>query len=182
MRTIQKTPASLLQNGELALGFFERPFKALGLDRAKAGAWPGAALWRRFRTKEWVGFGIVHPDFYLSTMISNTKYLASGVVYLVDRRSGTLYEYEEPGLPFMVPVAASTYGGVCRFSGLRIKLEFRFDLEGGSHRLRFDVAGRKGRPLDQRRAGIAPRLRRMRAAGGQFAGCPPSTTPTPTRP
>lgn len=147
MREIRKTPESLVSlNGEPELGFFERPFKALHLDRAQAGLWPGAKLWRRFRTKEWVGFGIVHPDFYLSTMISNTKYLASGVVYLVDRRSGTLYEYEEPGLPFLVPVAGSTYGGVCRFSGLRIKLEFRFDLEAGRHRLSFDVAGRKDAP------------------------------------
>ncbi|MDR2378073.1 MAG: DUF2804 domain-containing protein, partial [Bifidobacteriaceae bacterium] len=49
--------------------------------------------WARFRTKEWAGFTLTHPDLFSSMILQDAKYLASSEIYVYDRASGELAQH-----------------------------------------------------------------------------------------
>lgn len=55
-------------------------------------------LFEFFRTKEWVGFTISHPEFHCAMIIQDAKYLMSGELHIYDRATGEQNEYEGTGV------------------------------------------------------------------------------------
>jgi len=79
--------------------FADRPRRVVPAERYRG-------LRRAFegsRTKEWVGFTLIHPEIHGAMIIQEAKYLASSEIYLVDIASGSLDEH-----------AASARGGSIR--------------------------------------------------------------------
>jgi hypothetical protein len=79
---------ALVENGERHFGRFQHTPIANPLD---AVGWPGRAYaW--FRTKEWVGFTLIHPEIFSSMIIQDAKYLTTGDMYVADQATGVLVE------------------------------------------------------------------------------------------
>jgi len=81
--------ASLVEHGQRYLGRFEATPLANPLDQFRG---PRRA-YERFRTKEWVGFTLVHRDMAGSMIIQDAKYMVTGELYVYDRADDVLAQY-----------------------------------------------------------------------------------------
>src|SRR5215469_6133312 len=52
---------------------------------------------RRLRLKEWIGFTLLHPDWYISLIMQDAQYLASSEIYAYDRHAGALHQHAANG-------------------------------------------------------------------------------------
>lgn len=95
---------------------------------------------RRLRLKEWLGFTLIHRDWFSSLIMQDANYLASSEIYAYDPLKGVLYQH-----------AASVRGGSLRLpeelpgsKPLFVKngylLAYKFSPDGNRHVLRFDIA------------------------------------------
>jgi len=120
-----------------------------------------------WRTKEWVGFTLVHPELYGSMIVQEAKYLASSELYVCDAASGELHEHSGSmkggtvGLP-----ADLLHGGRVRFADPRrhYRLEVDFDEDAGHHTVFVEIGA------SDRAAAISCELvLRTRGASGPLA-------------
>lgn len=96
---------------------------------------------RSLRLKEWVGFTLVHPDWYSSLIIQDAHYLSSSEIYAYDRARRVLHQ--------QASASAGSIGLPAGLFGERVEYRRRgyrlsYDLAtpgGGRHRLRFEIAG-----------------------------------------
>lgn len=95
---------------------------------------------RRWRLKEWVGFTLVHPDWYSSFIIQDAQYLASSEIYAHDRRRGVLHQREAVSGGGRLGMPDELFGSHCAFHRDGYALEYDFGTADGRHRLRFDIA------------------------------------------
>ncbi|MDR2566562.1 MAG: DUF2804 domain-containing protein [Bifidobacteriaceae bacterium] len=80
---------SLVQDGQRHFGRFVATPAANPLD-----AYPRhRRAWADFRTKEWAGFTLTHPELFSSMILQDAKYLASSEIYVYDRASGELTQH-----------------------------------------------------------------------------------------
>ncbi|MGZ5966883.1 MAG: DUF2804 domain-containing protein [Polyangiales bacterium] len=136
-------PWRLVEQGMRRFGRFAvPPVAANPLDERAS-----ARLLRRLRLKEWVGFGLTHPDWYAAFIIQDAKYLVSSAVYVYDRRRGKMYEYSaaRPGT-FFLDLPDHLLEGRCRWSTRGYALTFDFSESRGAHRVTFDLAGSRSTP------------------------------------
>src|SRR5215475_10264004 len=82
--------SSLVEGGVRRYGrFAARPGCVNPLD-----AYQGVSrALRRLRLKEWIGFTLIHPDWYSSLIMQDANYLASSEIYAYDRRTATLSQH-----------------------------------------------------------------------------------------
>jgi hypothetical protein len=115
----------------------ERPRDVNPLD-----AYPALTRrWHDFRTKEWVGFTLVHPELFSSMIIQDAKYLASAEMYVHERASGALHEHAANGGREALSLPTELlYGGACRFETPGFALRYDFDTDAGRHGVRIDIA------------------------------------------
>lgn len=140
---ILDTPAALVENGVIHTGFFKRPFSRVNLLDAPL---LGSRLRRRFRLKEWNGFGVTHPRLFGGIIIQNAKYAAAGAVYLYDRALHRKYEWLLADLPYRVRLPETLWSGdsVCARGGDAMR--FRHRLSEGRHEISAGFAARNGVP------------------------------------
>ncbi|MDR0592410.1 MAG: DUF2804 domain-containing protein [Bifidobacteriaceae bacterium] len=97
--------------------------------------------WANFRTKEWAGFTLVHPDLFGSMILQDAKYLASSEIYVYDRASGELAQRaaNAPGGSLRLPAKLADAAVALHQRGYRLAYNF----EPGRVRVmvRIDPAG-----------------------------------------
>jgi Protein of unknown function (DUF2804) len=101
---------------------------------------------RRWRLKEWVGFTLVHPDWYSSFVIQDAQYLASSEIYAHDRGRGVTHQHEAVARGGRLGMPTELSGSRCAFRRGGYALEYELGRPDGRHRLRFDMAATKHAP------------------------------------
>ncbi len=101
---------------------------------------------RRWRLKEWVGFMVVHPEWQLSFIMQDAKYLASSELFAFDRRDASVRSHEAVKPPLSLRLPVDLLDRSCRFQRGGYDLEYSFGGERGTHRIRFDVAASEEAP------------------------------------
>lgn len=128
-------------------GFFERPFRKVEMLGAPLLSGPLGRLGRRLRLKEWVGFGVVHPELFGGILIQHAGYAASGTVYLYDRTEQRLYEWLVVDRPTRLTMPDALYASETVARQGRDVMRFTHELEAARrHTLSIDFAARKNRP------------------------------------
>ena len=149
MRTIEKTPPRLVENGKVvAFGAFEEPFRELNLEETdifRLGGRTTRAL-SRFRLKVWQHYGVVHPRHYLGMVIFDAKFMTVSFVYHYDRVGGGMVEHSRQAPGGKGEVAETTWRGECSFAARGYSIRFLNRLEEGYHRVQLEVAGRRKLP------------------------------------
>lgn len=116
---------SLVQDAQRHFGRFDSTPIANPYD-----AFTGARrAYEWFRTKEWVGFTLMHPDMASSMIIQDAKYLATGEFYVFDRHDGGLWQYSANRLGGTPHLPADLLQAKCAFisGGLRFGYAFSTD-------------------------------------------------------
>ena len=125
------------------LPFLERPLQdAEVVDRVLG----PAGSWRRWRTKEWLGFGITHGDIHLACLMQDAGYLASTTTYLFDRRSSALVQETRARPPGFVRMPLSLWAGRCEWATPGYRLAFDLSLREGRQRIRLDLGPSRRTP------------------------------------
>lgn len=85
--------------------------------------------------KQWVGFGITHPEWHVTFFMVNAGYLTSAVVYAHSRNNQKSIKHARawPGNHPELP--ADLYKGRARFTAPGFDLEFRAGLDAGRHEI-----------------------------------------------
>lgn len=115
----------------------ERPYRVNPLDEFPA----SSRLLRRLRLKEWLGFTLIHPDWFCSLILQDANYLASSEIYAAGAS----------GAPALRQHAANARGGSLRLPaalpGSRVVfrkpgylVDYEFSDGDAPHRIRFDIA------------------------------------------
>ena len=105
---------------------------------------------RRLRLKEWIGFTLVHPDWYSSLIMQDANYLASSEIYAYDRRSGALHQHAANGRGGSLAMPDRLAGGHCSFQRRGYKLAYYFAAgPGRQHTLQLDIAATQTAPAFQ---------------------------------
>jgi hypothetical protein len=104
---------------------------------------------RRLRLKEWIGFTLIHPDWYSSLIIQDAQYLASSEIYAYDRRTGALHQHAASKKGGSLAMPARLAGGHCLFQRRGYRLEYDFAAGPGRHTVRFDIAATRTAPAFQ---------------------------------
>ncbi len=143
-REIEKTPRSLVKDGRIIYGTFDRPVPDPRLLEADL-LWKGAPrAFRNFRLKEWLGVGLDHENWYFSTIIADSKYLSNATFYAYDKKNGLYYEWQaaRPPLTGGIRVANACYNDVCYFRSSKYNSTFTTCLDQG--RIFIKVKAEKG--------------------------------------
>ncbi len=104
---------------------------------------------RWLRLKEWVGFTLIHPDWFSSLIMQDAHYLASSEIYAYDRRRRTLHQHASNRRGGSVGLPADLLGSRVAFQGRGYELAYDFSGRDGHHRLRFDIAATGKAPAFQ---------------------------------
>ncbi|CAM3910051.1 DUF2804 domain-containing protein [Cohnella lubricantis] len=138
-------PTSLVENGVRRYGRFStRPIvnprdEFVGIARALRG----------LRLKEWVGFTLIHPDWYSSLIMQDAQYLASSEIYAYNRRSGALHQHAANGRGGSLALPDELFGSRCAFEKRGYRITYDFANDGTRHVLRFDIAATDKAPAFQ---------------------------------
>lgn len=141
---IRPTPQALVEDGRIHTGFFATPFRQVDLLGAHNLGGPLAKPLRWLRLKEWVGFGVNHPQLFGGILIQNAKYAGSGTVYLFERNTGRLYDWliADP----LASLPENLWKGVSRCGRGKRGLSFDHDLEHNQHRITARHNGNRALP------------------------------------
>src|SRR5215469_1166451 len=129
--------SSLVEGGVRRNGrFAARPACVNPLDAYKG---VSRALWR-LRLKEWIGFTLIHPDWYSSLVMQDANYLASSEIYAYDRRAGVLYQHAANAKGGSLKLPEKLAGASPRFAKDGYRIEYEFSGDGKRHRIRLDIS------------------------------------------
>lgn len=141
-RIIQAPPDRLIENGEVHYGLFRVPLRAPNLLAA-----PGLPGWARpWRLKEWQHWGLIHPDFYVSLAVVDSKYLGTAWISVFDRHTRMVFEHSRK-VPLRTPkLPPDLYDGGVSWSVSGLHVDIRNELDRGWHRISFNAPARGDRP------------------------------------
>jgi Protein of unknown function (DUF2804) len=100
---------------------------------------PVGRVLRRQRLKQWIGFTLLHPDWYTSVIMQDAQYLASSEIYSYDRERGTLSQREATRRGGSLALPADLRTRPARFTARGYALTFDLTGADGYH-LVFDIA------------------------------------------
>ncbi len=149
---VRETPATLVEDGRIHEGFFRLPVRNVDMLAAARPAMPFGRLGRRLRLKEWVGFGLCHPDLYGGILVQHAGFAASGAVYLYDRRRRRHFEWSVFDLPTRAHMPESLWQDETRCGRSSRRIHFEHDLDHGRHHI--DVAVKAGRGMPELRVDL----------------------------
>lgn len=143
-RIIEAAPEHLVEDGHIFSGAFNQPVRDVNLLDAD---WYRAArpFWR-MRLKEWCGIGFTHPDWYLSVMIQDAKYLGSAAVFVYNRQTREFHQVAWSGPGHAVDVAPQQYDGRAFAGKHGFRMEFIHRLDEGRHDIHIDVSASRRHP------------------------------------
>ncbi|MER7797963.1 DUF2804 family protein [Microbacterium sp. NPDC096154] len=120
------TADSVVENGSRHFGRFARtPREANPADEFRG----VRRLFEDWRTKEWAGFTLGHPELFSSMIVQDAKYLASSEMYVFDRATGSLSQWAGSMSPRRLTLPADI---------LRSRVRFADEKKG--HRIGYDFA------------------------------------------
>lgn len=85
-----------------------------------------ARAWEWFRTKEWAGFTLSHPELFCSMIIQEAKYLASSELYVFDCASQELVQHSANRMGGSLRLPADLLHSACAFTSPRYRLGYDF--------------------------------------------------------
>lgn len=136
-------PDSLVDGGARRYGrFAARPVSVNPLDEFTG----LSRRLRRLRLKEWIGFTLLHPDWYSSLIIQDAQYLASSEIYAYDRRTGALHQHAGGGRGGSLAMPDRLAGSHCSFQRRGYRLAYEFAAGPGRHTVRLDIAATRTAP------------------------------------
>jgi hypothetical protein len=100
----------------------------------------------RLRLKEWIGFTLLHPDWYSSLIMQDANYLASSEIYAFNRRTGTLSQHAANATGGSLHMPERLTSSHCSFSRKGYQLGYEFAGGNGPYRLRLDIAATRTAP------------------------------------
>ena len=145
MGGLMEPPDRAVVDGQVQFGRYSKPFRELNLLDAQCGI-PRVCGLRGLRLKEWVHFGVVHPDWYLSVAIVDAGLLVTSWLHLFDRRSRKAFEHvrkQPPGM-FRAPANLWDHAGEIKTRGYHVAMHNH--LEEQVHRLRVEVRAERSLP------------------------------------
>ncbi|SEL85609.1 DUF2804 domain-containing protein [Streptacidiphilus jiangxiensis] len=95
---------------------------------------------RGLRLKEWVGFTLLHPDWYSSLIIQDAHYLASSEIYAYDRARAELHQHAANARAGAPALPTRLLDDECRFERPGYRIAYEFSAATGRHRIRLDIA------------------------------------------
>ncbi|MDR1635474.1 MAG: DUF2804 domain-containing protein [Bifidobacteriaceae bacterium] len=114
---------SLVEAGQRHFGRFAATPRANPLD-----AYPrGRRAWAGFRTKEWAGFTLTHPELFGSMILQDAKYLASSEIYVYDRASGDLVQHAANALGGSLRIPARLAESALAFHSAGYRIAYNFE-------------------------------------------------------
>jgi len=144
---ITPPPATLITDGKARFGVFSAPVMDPRLEGFRPQQRPNGRVFGYLRTKEWVGFGITHPQVYCGVMLQNTHYVASSTFYALLREENRLVEHTMGVPPFLVKIAVNAVKGRCSAVLPGHKITYEHDLPGRRrHLIDIDIKGCRRKP------------------------------------
>jgi len=143
-----ETPASIVESGMIHTGIFRRPFRNVNLVDAEIFG-PGRLFkpLRRFRLKEWIGFGIIHPEWYLCFFMQDAKYASSASFFALDLDSGNQLDAGILGPGVKVSMSDNQWDGRCVCSSMRRdRIEFHHNLDHRVHIVSANIKAKRKHP------------------------------------
>lgn len=145
-RSIEETPQALVENGKIHLGVFRTPFRKMnGLDADTFGG-PGMRWLRRLRYKEWIHYGIIHPDWYFGMVILDAKYTAQSFFLAYNRTTRKTFRHSQMIFDRNVRLAETLWDDRSYFRHGKYRMEFQNHLDAGEHRITIEIGASGGQP------------------------------------
>jgi len=104
---------------------------------------------RRLRLKEWIGFTLIHQDWFSSLIMQDANYLASSEIYGYDRARDVLHQQAANAMGGSLRLPERLPGGHPRFARPGYELEYDFSADGKTLTLRLDIAASANAPAFQ---------------------------------
>lgn len=84
-------------------------------------------LWRQFRTKEWVGFDISHPEIYAAMIIQDAKILKTSEIYFYESNHQLQTEHHAVKVGSNLKISEDLLHSSLKFKTQKYHLEYLFD-------------------------------------------------------
>lgn len=110
-----------------------------------------------WRTKEWVGFTLSHPEMFSSTIVQDAKYLASGEMYVFDRATRRLSQWAGSMNPRRLTLPADVLDSRVRFADDRKGYRIGYDFGADAIVIAVDIASQGENPGISGRLELDPR-------------------------
>lgn len=140
--TIGETPSAIVEGGRLCTGAFRAPIRRMNLMDA-----PGlGGVLRRLRLKEWVGFGITHPEWHITTFLLDSKIAASALFQAF--RKGTDYsvKHSQARMGGTWHMPGTLWNSRYDFSKHGFRMACHHHLEAGLHHIALEAAATREMP------------------------------------
>jgi len=115
----------LVEDGRRHFGRFAHTPLANPLDAARG----PVRAYEWFRTKEWVGFTLLHPELACSMIMQDAKYLATSEIYVFDRASQAFDQRSASRLGGSLRLPADLLHSACAFESSGYRLGYAFDAD-----------------------------------------------------
>jgi hypothetical protein len=106
---------------------------------------------RSLRLKEWIGFTLIHPDWYSSLIIQDAHYLSSSEIYAYDRSREALHQHASTMIGSL-GMPSGLYGEHISYSRPGYSVSYDFAAAGdtaGTSTLKFNIAATATAPAFQ---------------------------------
>jgi hypothetical protein len=148
-------PTGLVEAGVRRYGRFAgRPARVNPLDEFRG----LTRRLRRTRLKEWVGFTLLHADWYASLIMQDAQYLASSEIYAYDRERRVLHQRAAHARGGTLALPVSLPESRCTFAARDYRLSYDFSAKRGRHTLRFEIPDAAAGASPQAAAGFEGEL------------------------
>ncbi|MBM4353566.1 MAG: DUF2804 domain-containing protein [Deltaproteobacteria bacterium] len=142
--TVLEAQEKAVVGGVAQMGRFSGPFADLNLLECEGV--PGPLAPRRFRLKEWVHVGVIHPDFYLSIAVVDAGFLVTSWTHAYLRKTGRAFEHVRKLPPRAVRLPANLLDHRTELKASGYRIELHNNLVHGQHTFRIAVSARKALP------------------------------------
>ena len=145
MGRLLETPDRAVVDGQVQFGRFARPFRELNLLDAQCGITQLCGL-RQLRLKEWVHFGLIHPDWYVSMAVVDAGFLITSWLHLFDRQNRKAFEHVRklPPWRFRAPANVRNHSAELKTHGYHVFVHNH--VENQAHQLQIEVRAERSLP------------------------------------
>jgi hypothetical protein len=185
-RNVEKTPDSIVENGEIRFGVYKSPFDNMNLGEASLPGLPRNPALRRMRLKEWIGWGIHHPEWFFTVFFQDAKLLSSCLFTAHDLKTGKTYKYQRARPGGGIAISKNLIDGQSSFYGGGLCYEMHNHFAAGEHKIVFESNASRSKPyikaeinLSEKPGEVQPLIASLPLRGGHSifthkAACPAS--------
>jgi uncharacterized protein DUF2804 len=145
-RTMESPPGKLVEEGRIRLGVFNEPCRSLNLLESKVLGGTDKRWWGGPKLQEWMGYGLIHDDWYFGMIIMDLKLVSFATVYAHNRKTGQSFSHDGIDFGKKSGVAESNWNGKTYLTKDNFKMEFVHDLNDSKHQIIVDVPEKDGKP------------------------------------